>query len=395
MGVRLRKSFKLAPGLRMNVSGRGVSWTLGPKGASVGIGKRGTFLNTGLPGTGLYAREHFGNTSPVRANRSTSTTASMAITVGVKDDGTVYFCDDDGNPLLDRLITIVKKQRGDAIRDQIRKKCDQINEQIQALGEIHFDTPSPALKPIYEIREYQEALPRKPVAKRPGFLASLFKSKRERIEKDNAEREQRYQQALTEWQIEKKRFEEGEHRRKILIEQDIYTDIEAMETFLEENLQSIVWPRETNVTAELQEGGRRVFIDVDLPEIEEMPNKTASVPQQGFKLSVKEMSATQVQRLYMRHVHGIGFRIIGEAFAALPNAQEVVLSAFSQRSNATTGQIRDEYFYSVRVNRTSWACIRFDNQRNLEVIEALAQFDLRRNMTKTGVFKAIEPFRPA
>jgi len=57
MGIRFRRSIKLAPGLRMNFSGSGVSWTLGPRGLSMGIGKRGTFLNAGIPGTGFYSRE--------------------------------------------------------------------------------------------------------------------------------------------------------------------------------------------------------------------------------------------------------------------------------------------------------------------------------------------------
>jgi hypothetical protein len=39
MGFRFRKSFKLAPGVRMNLSGSGLGWTLGPRGASIGIGK--------------------------------------------------------------------------------------------------------------------------------------------------------------------------------------------------------------------------------------------------------------------------------------------------------------------------------------------------------------------
>lgn len=103
-----------------------------------------------------------------------------------------------------------------------------------------------------------------------------------------------------------------------------------------------------------------------------MPNKNAVVPARGYKLSVKEMSAAQVQRLYMRHVHGIGFRVIGETFAALPNAQEVVLSGFSQRPDRTTGQITDEYLYSVRVKRASWSLIRFDNLENLDVVDSLS-----------------------
>jgi hypothetical protein len=167
-----------------------------------------------------------------------------------------------------------------------------------------------------------------------------------------------------------------------------------MEVQLEDTLHEIAWPRETLVAAELLDGGNTVMIDVDLPEIEDMPNKTAGVPARGMKLAVKDMSATQVQKLYMRHIHSIGFRIIGEAFAALPQTRRVILSGYSQRRDKATGQASDEYLYSVRVDRAAWAGIDFTpaGLNNLNVVESFGRFDLRRTMSKTGVFKTIEPY---
>jgi len=46
----------------------------------------------------------------------------------------------------------------------------------------------------------------------------------------------------------------------------------------------------------------------------------------------------------------------------------------------------------VRVGREAWSEINFEMLPMIDVVEALAQFDLRRNMSKTGVFKPIEPF---
>jgi hypothetical protein len=53
MGLRFRKSIRLAPGLRLNLSGNGASATLGRPGASVNVGRRGVHGTAGLPGTGL------------------------------------------------------------------------------------------------------------------------------------------------------------------------------------------------------------------------------------------------------------------------------------------------------------------------------------------------------
>lgn len=77
MGLRFRKSVKLAPGIRLNFSKSGVSTTIGPRGASVNIGKKGTYLNAGIPGTGLYMREKISSTS-----NGHSATSSKAATTG-------------------------------------------------------------------------------------------------------------------------------------------------------------------------------------------------------------------------------------------------------------------------------------------------------------------------
>src|SRR3546814_18689575 len=85
----------------------------------------------------------------------------------------------------------------------------------------------------------------------------------------------------------------------------------------------------------------------------------SAVPARGLKLSVKDLPAAQIRKRYMAHVHGIGFRIVGESFAALPSAQRVTLSGFSQRNDPATGQVRDDYLYSVSVERHDWERIAF------------------------------------
>jgi len=57
MGWRFRKSFKLLPGVKINVSSRGVSTTIGGTALSLNVGPRGTFANVGIPGIGLSYRE--------------------------------------------------------------------------------------------------------------------------------------------------------------------------------------------------------------------------------------------------------------------------------------------------------------------------------------------------
>ena len=54
MGLNFRKSFKIAPGVRVNVGKKGVSSvSVGGKGARVSVGKKGTRTTVSAPGTGL------------------------------------------------------------------------------------------------------------------------------------------------------------------------------------------------------------------------------------------------------------------------------------------------------------------------------------------------------
>lgn len=53
MAFRFRKSVKIAPGIRLNISKSGVSTSIGRRGATVNVSKRGTRVTAGIPGSGL------------------------------------------------------------------------------------------------------------------------------------------------------------------------------------------------------------------------------------------------------------------------------------------------------------------------------------------------------
>lgn len=54
MGFNFRKSIKIMPGVRVNLTKKGVSSvSVGKNGARVNVSKKGTRTTVGLPGTGL------------------------------------------------------------------------------------------------------------------------------------------------------------------------------------------------------------------------------------------------------------------------------------------------------------------------------------------------------
>lgn len=57
MGFRFRKSIRILPGVRLNLSKSGVSTSIGGRGATINVGKKGVRGTVGLPGTGLSYSE--------------------------------------------------------------------------------------------------------------------------------------------------------------------------------------------------------------------------------------------------------------------------------------------------------------------------------------------------
>jgi hypothetical protein len=71
--MRFRKSIKVAPGLKINLSKSGVSTTIGGKGLSTNISGRGVYLNTGVPGTGVSARHKIAGGGSAESGRGLNT----------------------------------------------------------------------------------------------------------------------------------------------------------------------------------------------------------------------------------------------------------------------------------------------------------------------------------
>jgi Protein of unknown function (DUF4236) len=388
MALRFRRSIKLAPGLRLNFSGRGASWTVGPRGASVNFGSRGVFLNSGIPGTGLYSRSRLDG-APSRP-AAASGKVSVSATIRVFDDGTVRFFDADGQPLNDYLTSIAKRQQGPRIRELLAETSERINAEVEALGRLHHFTPPPEDTPTRARREFERKQPQRPTPRKISLLARML-GKRAKIEAENGENARVFALALSSWKREKASFDKLEDEESQKFDRRLQTDTDFMQQVLEDNLQDIAWPRETLVSFEVQDAGRSVALDVDLPEIEDLPRKVTTVPERGYKLSVKELKGKALQELYARHVYGIGFRIIGEAFATLPTVEEVTVSAFTQRDAADTGQRSDTYVYSVRVKRQDWVRIDFTNLAAVDTGASLESFTLRREIARSGAFEAIVP----
>jgi uncharacterized protein DUF4236 len=295
MGLRFRRSLKLAPGLRLNLSGSGVSLSAGPRGASVNFGSRGTYFNAGIPGTGLYARERLSSGTTSRAE-PTPQTVRVTVKIEVDMDGNIAFKDSNGDPVSEYLITKAKREHGPAIRDLIENCCEKINASAKAVAEIHLQTPAPTARIVFKPRAFDVPVPLPPIPKLPGFLDRLFKSRAARIEEQNQQAVHMYEGAVRDRKAKADAFAIAEAERREFLEQRVFADPGAMEKHLTQAFEDIAWPRETNVSFEIQEGGKVIAIDVDLPEVEDLPTRIAFLPSTGYKVKFRRHRKVRFRR---------------------------------------------------------------------------------------------------
>lgn len=64
MSWRFRKTFKVMPGVKLNLTRRGLSATVGASPFSVNVGPQGVYRNIAIPGTGIWSRERLDIPSP-------------------------------------------------------------------------------------------------------------------------------------------------------------------------------------------------------------------------------------------------------------------------------------------------------------------------------------------
>lgn len=397
MGFRFRRSISLIPGVRVNLSNGGPSLSLGPRGASVSIGRSGTYANLGIPGTGLSYRTRIGGGSGQR-NASSSPSPVVDIADLERQAATI---NGDMRWILDIHAETPNPAHG-------RTAAALLNAYLQS-HTAAFSVPAP----VRPQKPESIAEPAPPVLEKAGLLSGLFSSD-ERREADHKTRMnawelevdqirhanqlnlQRYQQArvawaeqYAQWQADSAAHEANTSASTDTLKNRFLSDQAFFEQVLSIDLAQLQWPRETTITFEVDPRASLVKLDVDLPEVEDIPPQTATLNARQNDLIVKDKSDRQVRLEYARHVHGCLLRIIGEVFTTLP-FNTVSAAGFTQRLNKATGQIEEDYILQCTTNRAQFLELNFDGLDLVDPVVALERFDLNRNMTSTGIFKPIE-----
>lgn len=402
--MRYRKRISLGGGTKLNLSKSGVSLSTGIKGLSVTTGKKGTYLNAGIPGTGIYDRVKISGSSTSKAKdryqvdgdiTEDASTTKVALKLVYNDDGSINVLDNDGNEITDpyllRKVKAAPEYRNEIAR-MTKERLDEYAEQMDKIINIQRITPNVYstedsmqrinnMKPRrYEKRPFPESEP-----SMEDVIADLYEeasqtidswSKRRKAKlcdkyvKDNKVNvyKARYQAYLDrknsyfeQEEANKARFSEEERIRlaeeKERLMRMVNGDEGAVDEAIASWLSDVRLPFDFNVDYEHTYNG--LCIDLDLPEIEDMPDTKVQKMANGTA-KYKPKSKKEVKADYSNCVFGLAVFFAGCFFDKALSIQNIILSGYTQRRNRA-GDIVDDYIYSFLFDRDTFTVLDYND----------------------------------
>lgn len=401
---------------------------MGPKGLRYSVGPTGSYMTTGIPGTGLSVREKIGAASHARSHGSLADAPAESKTnLTLRyDEATreVTVLDQDGKVITDlNLLQYIRAQ--DPYKEgllTINKQVKQdIDEKTRQFLEIYKATPKmltaqdwqsfQQAKPIeYDMQPFPDPEPTKEGIKEELWqrarneIGSLFfwrnSGLRETFVSENLDRV--YTERHNDWAARKAAFDAEEYETKQSADTSMLAchnehmarlgkalngDGEYIRQAVEDILKGISLPVEFAIDFDYDEEKRRLHIDLDLPEIEQLPIEQAGITATG-RLSVKQKSAKGLRSDYAVCVTGLAFYFAGHFFNISPMIGEVVVSGYTQRLSKKTGNIENEYIYSVQFIRDIFQRL---NIAHINPIDAFENFTHTLELNQSFEFKAIVP----
>jgi hypothetical protein len=423
--MRFSKRIKICKGLSINLSKSGASLSAGRRGASVNIGTKGTFINAGIPGTGISTRKKIrGNTE--RSSDATHETGSkkkivVNLTINLDEAGKPIIKDKNGNIISDeRNLKQIKRQDGykEVVKKLVISRKEEIEKANRAFLEIYRLTP-----PLHEIRSIESKLNDIKLQKYVKENYAEEEPSLEKVKTDLESKENKlvnkilfwkrdtkkeidpnkiYQEKLNKWKQDKIAFEEKESSKKEYedakykelyenarreLELEISNSEEIIANSINEFLTDLVLPIEFSIDFEYFKDSKSLYIDLDLPEIEDLPKNKATISA-SEKFSIKPKTNKELKEDYARCTIGLAFFFAGNFFNISQNIENITISGYTQRLSKKTGNIEDEYIYSIRFTRNSLRKLRIES---IDPVEAINNFEKIIKITSTYEMKTIEP----
>jgi hypothetical protein len=423
--MRFQRRIKIAPGLRLNVSKSGLGFSVGPRGASFSVGPSGVYSHVGLPGTGISHRSKISSGQSSQGFRPTGET--VAYSVKMEDDGIVVILGPNREQVTDES-TIRKLKRTEAYKNAVQELSQTLKAQLDeksssvvnlyknsdhTLGLDSWHSAIDSLMPAtYSIVPFNKDRPTESEIRTTLYDESqwnvktwkFWQKKRLRQEYVNENVDARLRQEIDEWENDRSIHDSKESEIKRAkdaeflaayntAKSELQAAIDGNQSFIEQCLEDLFGGMNMpfDFSVDYQVNGSEVRLDLDLPEIEEMPIEKATILASG-KVKVAEKSKKELRSDYVCCVLGLGYYAASGVFNISPKISSVLISAYTQRPDKTTGQVIDDYIYSIKFTRQEFSEIIFTN---LDPVAGLSRFTHEIKLSKTFELSSVTPISEA
>lgn len=145
-------------------------------------------------------------------------------------------------------------------------------------------------------------------------------------------------------------------------------------------------PMEYFVDIAYDETTGKALVDLDLPEIEDVPQQKIAVTPSGKK-TIRQKTQTDLRSDYVKCIFGLAMYVAYNIFNVSLKIREIEISAYTQRKGDNSALATDQYVLLVDFGRDVFSAIDFQKHSSLEIMEA---FKHHYNMTKTYELKEID-----
>ncbi|MFJ8264777.1 DUF4236 domain-containing protein [Peribacillus asahii] len=359
MGLRFRKSFKIAPGVRLNISNKSTGLSFGGKGLRYSINSNGRrTTSVGIPGTGLSYVSTSNNSYKTKAYQARKELQAQQKQLHRQQEKELAKYEVD---VFENQCELVKS---------IHKECDEYIDWSMVLSSSPpFKHGEVGPKEIEAIQNYENY--------KPKFLEWLFKKE----EKAYSQLSKQIQQAKVEDEKTYKQWEELVNFSKKVLDGDIDTYFKVIE--------------EMNPLGDLSEFGSGfefstddssyMEVEFDVHSDKIIPREEKKLTKTG-KLSVKPMTKTRYFELQQDYVCSCILRIARDLFALLP-LKAVIIHAYDNQVNTETGHEERTLILSVKLDRLILNRLNFEH---IDCSDSMNNFPHHMNFKKTKGFAVVE-----
>ena len=343
MATRFSRSVKLLPGIRLNTGKKEVALSAGARGATMTFGDNGAYTIAGISEIDLPFRNKFAGGDSLE---------------NLKDKAHLY------NEAVDRVINLYRyTPTSPPTPDEFKYIFFKQKTKLFSF-KIMIVMTAFIVGSISLIRDLDSARFGVLLLAAAILLPVWHMHRNYKIKKGNNEYAQKIYQGL----------EAG--------------NAEIMEGALGKALDQMDWLCNAAPNFEVSADARQVFIDVDLPTIEDMPNCIKKIAETGETIENRPKKEEEIRQDYLAHIHGMLIWIAGFCFSFFPSVEKVLCSGYTQKESKQTNIVQDDYALSVWFERSKWESAKPEQVNPINYVE---KFQYRRNI-QNGLFEAIEPF---